>query len=874
MTLSNSSVSQRCHEELLAQLKSAQQIDQLCGYTMKGEERCQEPSAGVDTTGKRPKRKCLQWHPLLSKKALDFSEEEEEEEEEDEEELVQGQVSQGQGGGTPAEGHEDANEQRVRRPMNAFLLFCKRHRSLVRHEHPRLDNRGATKILADWWAVLEPPEKLKYTNMAKEYKEAFMKANPGYKWCPTNSKPVKRPLCQTVCSARKKVWSFTSITSKDSPTAKNMSKPDVPQLNFAMADPTKMGGLSMLLLAGEHALASRESLLTTKPSLPDTDTEGRSFPDEKEQILSSTIPNRVPETTDRGVTSALPRQEEQSLGSVLPDRKSCRWSALFQLAEMCLASETRKMDTAVSRQVTSSSSASFHETTANSLKEENLENVDCPHTSNTLPSHSPITLTETISLELDSQNQCVKKNKKEEVMLNDNDETLHSSEQFLKNPTDSDVGVIFGIETVAESVWRDSEKPKMKIQYVSGGDMSCPPKMKSKPQVKTVKDKDLVDDSGKYVQHHACKMEIKEEMSTMTEKEETSIESKEIPDSMQGCPKVPYKSSSVMLKEDDNRMEMPTEANTKIRGARKSERSCKGALYKTLVSEGMLTSLRANIDRGKRGVFRASDHEANFGEDSWTLSQMASNNTKRLKKSKSKDDSSQGKLEEEFEKKFNSLPQYNPTTFDKKWPSVIKRKKTDWSLAHEETSKTDKDEKIRDLNQVQENMPLPQLTLCNEKVCYSDSRPVEGSTGTQELPAFFSLAALAEVAAMENIHSPRIHGSSCIDLGETLQEDLGASPPDAAPQGRSYKTGADRRRTPAQNYKVGQRVWLSTKHIPLRVESRKLAPRFVGPFPITKVINPVTMKLRLPSSPGSRFWSRLPGPFLPPGSWMGALSSR
>lgn len=66
------------------------------------------------------------------------------------------------------EGEEESSEQRARRPMNAFLLFCKRHRSLVRQEHPRLDNRGATKILADWWAVLEPTEKQKYTDMAKE----------------------------------------------------------------------------------------------------------------------------------------------------------------------------------------------------------------------------------------------------------------------------------------------------------------------------------------------------------------------------------------------------------------------------------------------------------------------------------------------------------------------------------------------------------------------------------------------------------------------------------------------------------------------------------------------------------------------------------
>lgn len=66
------------------------------------------------------------------------------------------------------DGEEDSSGQRARRPMNAFLLFCKRHRSLVRQEHPRLDNRGATKILADWWAVLEPGEKQKYTDMAKE----------------------------------------------------------------------------------------------------------------------------------------------------------------------------------------------------------------------------------------------------------------------------------------------------------------------------------------------------------------------------------------------------------------------------------------------------------------------------------------------------------------------------------------------------------------------------------------------------------------------------------------------------------------------------------------------------------------------------------
>lgn len=58
-------------------------------------------------------------------------------------------------------------DHHARRPMNAFLIFCKRHRSIVRDRHPNLENRSITKILGDWWANLDKAEKNCYTELAK-----------------------------------------------------------------------------------------------------------------------------------------------------------------------------------------------------------------------------------------------------------------------------------------------------------------------------------------------------------------------------------------------------------------------------------------------------------------------------------------------------------------------------------------------------------------------------------------------------------------------------------------------------------------------------------------------------------------------------------
>ncbi|XP_053167671.1 HMG box transcription factor BBX isoform X2 [Hemicordylus capensis] len=839
---------------------------------MKGSNRNKDHSTDGEGTGKRPKRKCLQWHPLLAKKVLDFSEEEDEEEDEEDIDKVHLLGADGLEHDADETEDEESSEQRARRPMNAFLLFCKRHRSLVRQEHPRLDNRGATKILADWWSVLDPKEKQKYTDMAKEYKDAFMKANPGYKWCPPTNKPVKTQ--SSTVTNRKKLWAYPSESAKDLPSPKKLVKTeDMPQLNFAMADPTQMGGLSMLLLAGEHALTAQEVSSSTCHSDSSNSTECLKSPlFQFAEISSSPSQPDAPADAKESEESALFQFSE--LGSPEPIKhcrksalfqlaeissstshsgpseltKQCGTSALFQLAEMCLASEEEKVrepgkakleasriikaleapeemkveepeKAKVKTEKPQKVKGQEHEKTKTGVLEEVtgcshvadpvldstvLVGPDSTNANDPACHSSELTVANISTLGLNKPEKLKKKKKRNKLDRQALEKCTPKKACKKRQSSESDIeSVIYTIEAVAKGDWgaeRLLEVPRKKVRPSSTMKGSI---LDTKSPKKKVKSKE--------------KRALKEKCSETTKESKPPdffniIDNKElpceVPEIIKSEPLTP--TEEVMLQSLPEQVKNEdSDCNKKAEtcGSRKSERACKGALYKTLVSEGMLTSLRANVDRGKRSSGKGgnSDHEGCWNEEHWAFSPGGTSGNKKLKKPKPKEEIVLGlaKLEEEFEKKFNSLPQYSPVTFDRKSVSVPRKKKKVGSCSADQL-KSNKgsavmqeplvgsqkrkarktkithlvrtaDGRVSPAGGVLEEKPKEQLEISLQKASSTGTNFSEESlqntgseeghsitTGMPSVSAFFSLAALAEVAAMENAHrNPRTAPLPC-----------------------------------------------------------------------------------------------------------------
>ncbi|XP_063977761.1 HMG box transcription factor BBX isoform X2 [Diachasmimorpha longicaudata] len=150
----------------------------------------------------------------------------------------------------------------ARRPMNAFLIFCKRHRACVRTHFPNLENRAVTRVLGEWWATLRPDQKQAYIILAQQYKDAFLHANPDFKWYklpapplrtlstrPTNKKQESGGFDQTSETAA------SHLESSNSKIGNNVIQPG------KLADESQLGGLSFLCTPQKNHHTNNQAII-------------------------------------------------------------------------------------------------------------------------------------------------------------------------------------------------------------------------------------------------------------------------------------------------------------------------------------------------------------------------------------------------------------------------------------------------------------------------------------------------------------------------------------------------------------------------------------------------------------------------------------
>ncbi|KAI3384989.1 hypothetical protein SNEBB_005165 [Seison nebaliae] len=88
--------------------------------------------------------------------------------------------------------HLYQSEQRIKRPMNAFLVWSTTRRHIIANDNPKMHNSDISKQLGKEWRTLSATEREPYEQKAKQLRLMHMKLYPHYKYRPRRKKSLQQ----------------------------------------------------------------------------------------------------------------------------------------------------------------------------------------------------------------------------------------------------------------------------------------------------------------------------------------------------------------------------------------------------------------------------------------------------------------------------------------------------------------------------------------------------------------------------------------------------------------------------------------------------------------------------------------------------------